>query len=135
VQRFAPALGAFRRPARPKSRHRDRTSFDTQRLPLENRLGDFPARRIQYPAERRPRNTHPFPRRVVIQPLEIRQAQRLRFIEHQAKLLQGAAGYPGGLEECALGQTPDSAAVGSTRHGNGLVRLSLAPISGVDRTR
>jgi hypothetical protein len=68
--------------------HDEIPSFNSQGLPLDERFGHLAPRSLDNPAEGRPRDLHPFRRLLVIHPLFVRKAQRLKLVDPQDDLLK-----------------------------------------------
>jgi hypothetical protein len=84
-------------------------AFERQRLGAEQRSGHLAPRRLPRPREGRTRDAHAPRRLLLIQPLEVSQAQGLEFIEAEGDPLQFARGDARRLEEPDFGVAEDSA--------------------------
>jgi SAM-dependent methyltransferase len=74
------------------------TALDAERLAVDQCVGDLSVRRFDDAAESRARDPHASGGLLVVQALEISQAQRLELVEGHDDLLETAQGNPGGLE-------------------------------------
>jgi len=74
------------------------STFEPKRFAVNQRLRYFPPRRLDNPSERRAGNLHLLRRRLLVQSLQVGQAQCFNFIERQRHLFQHAGRYAGGLE-------------------------------------
>jgi hypothetical protein len=74
----------LRRPPR-----RNHTAFDSQRLAVDQNIGNLPARGLDDSAEGLPRNVHPDSRLFLVQPLEVGQTDRFVLVEAQRNLPAG----------------------------------------------
>jgi hypothetical protein len=92
------------------------SSFNSERLAVEKRVGHTSARALHNAPEGRPRNSHALGRLLLREALEVRETQGLQLVKAQGDDLHRVEGNALGLEVRGQRATGDSAADLGARH-------------------
>jgi hypothetical protein len=108
----------------PRNGHHDVTSFEFERLSLDQRLGDFSAGRFDDSGKGRSRDFHFLGRLLLVHALQVRQPKRLQLIEPQKDFLKLRKRDAPGLEIGARRLVANATTTWRTRHGTLLTTIA-----------
>jgi len=94
----------------------DRAALDPERLAPDQGLGHLPACRLEDPSDRGPGDAHPLGGLLLVEPLEVGEAEGFEFVEGQHQLLEEPGVPSPGLEEGGGRGSIHAAAAGRAGH-------------------